>query len=86
MGHEGEGSILSNLKRLGWANSLGSMIHTSAADFSLFCATISLTNTGLEHIAEIVTIFFEYMGTSAFSSPRLHLFSPLVGILRYGRP
>jgi insulysin len=70
VGHEGEGSILSNLKQLGWANTLGSMIHTSAAEFSVFCATIGLTDAGLEHISEIVTIFFEYIGLSPLPSSR----------------
>lgn len=63
VGHEGAGSILSTLKQMGWANTLGSMLHTSSTDFSIFSATIGLTDAGLEHISEIVTIFFEYIGS-----------------------
>lgn len=62
VGHEGAGSILSTLKQMGWANTLGSMLHTSSTDFSIFYATVGLTDSGLEHVSDIVTIFFEYIG------------------------
>jgi insulysin len=63
VGHESEGSILAALKREGWANSLGSMLHTSAADFAIFSATIGLTDLGLEHVNEVAAVFFDYIGT-----------------------
>lgn len=38
------------------------MLHTSATDYAFFSATIGLTDLGIEHVSEILTICFEYIG------------------------
>lgn len=61
LGHEGKGSILSLLKKLGWANGLSSGPSTVAEDFTLFGASIDLTPEGFDKIDEILSIVHQYI-------------------------
>lgn len=61
VGHEGPGSILSVLKNLGWASALMSDGQYKNKDFTLFTTSIDLTEEGLKHVNEIVSIFFAYI-------------------------
>ena len=59
LGHEGEGSLLSTLKSRGWADDLSAgagLSHDTEATFSVH---MSLTEAGLEHVDDIVDLFFE---------------------------
>lgn len=47
VGHEGPGSILEQLKKLGWATSLSSSASNGAAGFEFFRININLSATGL---------------------------------------
>jgi insulysin len=60
VGHEGEGSILSVLKKLGWAEALVAG-GRNQADHSLFQVSIELSREGLDHINEIVDIIYAYL-------------------------
>lgn len=61
LGHEGEGSLLSTLKAKGWSSSLVSGRRTAARGFDFFTVYVDLTEEGLNHIDDIVTLTFQYI-------------------------
>ncbi|XP_044172178.1 nardilysin-like isoform X3 [Acropora millepora] len=65
MGHEGPGSILSFLIKRSWATSLlcgnGESGWEYNTSYSLFPCMISLTDEGMNHVFEILTIVFQYL-------------------------
>jgi insulysin len=58
LGHEGEGSLLSQLKTEGLATGLGAGLESSAPDFGSFNIQISLTPAGLEKYPRVLELFF----------------------------
>ncbi|PQP95474.1 insulin-degrading enzyme-like 1 peroxisomal [Prunus yedoensis var. nudiflora] len=61
IGHEGEGSLYSILKTLGWATGLSAGEGDSSLDFSFFRVDIVLTDAGHEHMQDIVGLLFKYI-------------------------
>ncbi|CAG8442164.1 10344_t:CDS:10 [Acaulospora morrowiae] len=61
IGHEGQGSILSLLKRKGWANRLSSYSIHQSVGFEVFKISIELTEDGLARYEEILEICFQYI-------------------------
>ncbi|NQZ86221.1 MAG: insulinase family protein [Colwellia sp.] len=61
LGHEGEGSILSYLKKQSWALSLTAGSGVNGSNFKDFNLSISLTEQGQQHINEIVSCIFSYI-------------------------
>ncbi|CAG8435673.1 5819_t:CDS:10 [Scutellospora calospora] len=61
IGHEGVGSILSLLKKKGWANRLNAFSSHQYVGFEVFKISIDLTEEGLAHYEEIVIICFQYI-------------------------
>ncbi|KAF9109336.1 Insulinase (Peptidase M16) [Mortierella sp. AM989] len=61
IGHEGSGSILSLLKKKGWANSLSAGSSSGGIGFEFFKITIDLTQQGLLHHEDITLIVFQYI-------------------------
>ena len=63
VGHEGEGSLLSRFKALGWANGLSAGTSLSNDGFSMFSVTVSLTQEGdvAAHCDAIVRDIFRYL-------------------------
>lgn len=59
LGHEGKGSLLSELKRLGWAEGLRSGGGVSFENGALYTIDISLTKKGLDHVDDITSLFFQ---------------------------
>lgn len=59
IGHEGKGSILSELKSKGWCNSLLAGHSTAARGFGFFDIMVDLTKEGFENIDAIITIIFQ---------------------------
>lgn len=59
IGHEGKGSILSELKNRGWSNSLLAGHSTSARGFGFFDIMVDLTKEGFENVDEITKIIFQ---------------------------
>ncbi|XP_011874493.1 PREDICTED: insulin-degrading enzyme-like [Vollenhovia emeryi] len=57
--YNGEKSLLSVLKAKGWATSIGAGLLTEI--HRVFLVTIDLTEKGLDHVDEVVTLFFEYV-------------------------
>eukprot|EP00467_Chlorarachnion_reptans_P001150 CAMPEP_0114521978 /NCGR_PEP_ID=MMETSP0109-20121206/20500_1 /TAXON_ID=29199 /ORGANISM="Chlorarachnion reptans, Strain CCCM449" /LENGTH=994 /DNA_ID=CAMNT_0001703171 /DNA_START=54 /DNA_END=3038 /DNA_ORIENTATION=+ len=60
-GHEGKGSILSALKKLGWANELSGGLSNECTSFSSFLISIDVTPAGLENFEKIVVLIYEYI-------------------------
>ncbi|XP_031777802.1 insulin-degrading enzyme isoform X2 [Nasonia vitripennis] len=61
LGHEGKGSLLSTLKEKGWCNSLVSGKRSSARGFDFFSVYVDLTEEGILHVDDIVTMTFQYI-------------------------
>ncbi|KAJ2729183.1 metalloprotease [Coemansia sp. BCRC 34962] len=62
VGHEGKGSILSYVKRRGWATSIvAGRSPTSAEGFDMFKVTVSLTELGLEKYEDVIRVVFAFM-------------------------
>jgi len=62
IGHEGKGSLLSELKRREWCNSLGAGSGTRPANgFDFFRISVDLTLEGIQHVDEIVQLVFQYL-------------------------
>ncbi|KAJ1774430.1 metalloprotease [Coemansia sp. RSA 1824] len=62
LGHEGRGSILSCLRKRGWATTIvAGRAPTSAEGFDMFKITVSLTEPGLENYTEVVRMVFAYI-------------------------
>ncbi len=58
LGHEGTGSLLSQLKAEGLATALGAGVDSAAEDFGSFQVSISLTPAGLEKYPRVLGLFF----------------------------
>lgn len=61
LGHEGEGSILSFLKKQRWALGLTAGSGVNGSNFKDFNLSISLTELGEKHISEIIDAIFCYI-------------------------
>ena len=63
VGHECDGSILDVLKRKGYATSLVAGSHDSALDqvHGAFQVRISLSDEGVAHVAEVLSIVFQFL-------------------------
>lgn len=70
IGHEGPGSLLSELKKRGWVSSLQSDSHTQAAGFGVYMVTMDLSTEGLEHVDDIIQLMFNYIGMLQAAGPK----------------
>ncbi|KAF9203041.1 Insulinase (Peptidase M16) [Haplosporangium sp. Z 27] len=61
IGHEGSGSILSLLKKKGWASSLSAGCFSGGIGFEFFKISVDLTKEGLLHHEDITFIIFQYI-------------------------
>ncbi|KAF9923801.1 Insulinase (Peptidase M16) [Linnemannia zychae] len=61
IGHEGNGSILSLLKRKGWASALSASSTRGGIGFEFMSFEVSLTKEGLLHCEEIIEIIFQFV-------------------------
>ncbi|VDO85139.1 unnamed protein product [Heligmosomoides polygyrus] len=62
LGHEGKGSLLSELKRLGWVSSLSAGDSPIARGMNVFDIHVDLSVEGLNHTEDIVGLVFNYIG------------------------
>jgi len=58
LGHEGPTSLLSYLKRQGWANGVGASTDADLSDFYTVQMSVQLTQKGLEHVEDVVETVF----------------------------
>jgi insulysin len=61
IGHEGDGSILAELKRKGWALELSAGLQGGGNGFSFFKINVEMTDQGLENYEAIIFIIFQYV-------------------------
>jgi insulysin len=61
LGHEGEGSLLSYLRELGWANGLSAGGGFSYRDTATFTVNVALTQDGLAHVDDIAALLFQFL-------------------------
>nr|XP_058959294.1 insulin-degrading enzyme-like isoform X2 [Pocillopora verrucosa] len=61
LGHEGKGSLLSDLKTKGWVNELVAGGASGARGFMFFICNMELTSEGQDHVYEIVACVFQYL-------------------------
>lgn len=61
LGHEGVGSLLSYMKKKGWANSIGASDNANLSDFITFEVTVELSNKGLGAIDDVCEAIFSYV-------------------------
>ncbi len=61
LGHEGKGSILSQLKSKQWALGLTAGSGVNGSNFKDFNISISLTDKGEQHIDDIINVVFSYI-------------------------
>jgi insulysin len=74
VGHEGKGSILSELKKRGWCNNLVGGASSSAKGFGFFEITVDLTEEGFEHIDDICKLIFQYLNLLREEGPQQWIF------------
>ncbi|KAG4071853.1 hypothetical protein HA402_006014 [Bradysia odoriphaga] len=74
LGHEGKGSILSELKSKGWCNSLMAGHSTSARGFGFFDISVDLSKEGFENVDEIIKIIFQYINMLKANEPKKWIF------------
>lgn len=58
LGHEGPASLLSYLKKQGWANGVGASTDADFSDFYTLQLSVQLTQKGLEHVEDVVEAIF----------------------------
>jgi secreted Zn-dependent insulinase-like peptidase len=61
IGHEGAGSLLSALKREGWAEALGAGVGIDNRDHATFSVHVDLTVEGEQHVEDVVALIFGYL-------------------------
>uniref|UniRef100_A0A1Q3FFH3 Insulin-degrading enzyme n=1 Tax=Culex tarsalis TaxID=7177 RepID=A0A1Q3FFH3_CULTA len=74
IGHEGAGSILSELKAKGWCNNLVGGYSTIGRGFGFFEVMVDLTQDGFDHVDDIVKIIFQYIAMLKQERPQKWIF------------
>lgn len=74
MGHEGRGSLLSELKQRGWCSSLMAGHGSAARGFGFFDVTVDLTQDGQLHVNDIVHCVFQYLRLLRQAPPQRWIF------------
>ncbi|CAN6454673.1 unnamed protein product [Victoria cruziana] len=80
IGHEGEGSLFSLLKKLGWATSLAAGEGDWSFEYSFFMVAIDLTDSGHEHMEDIVGLIFKYISLLKSSGVKEWIFDEIRAI------
>jgi len=68
VGNKGVGSVFAALQDRGWATSTSAGMRTTFEGFTLFEASASLTEAGLEHWKEVVSLLYQAIETVGKSS------------------
>uniref|UniRef100_A0A182NQ16 Insulin-degrading enzyme n=1 Tax=Anopheles dirus TaxID=7168 RepID=A0A182NQ16_9DIPT len=74
VGHEGKGSILSELKARGWCNKLIGGYCSLGRGFGSFDVMVDLTEEGFEHIDDTVKLIFQYINMLRVKGPQKWIF------------
>ncbi|PIK49484.1 putative insulin-degrading enzyme isoform X5 [Apostichopus japonicus] len=70
VGHESEGSLLSELKAKGWVNTLCGGAKLGAKGFSFFIINVDLSEEGLNHVDDIICHMFQYLNMLREKGPQ----------------
>ncbi|XP_063818112.1 insulin-degrading enzyme isoform X1 [Pseudophryne corroboree] len=74
IGHEGPGSLLSELKAKGWVNTLVGGQKEGAKGFMFFIINVDLTEDGLLHVDDIIFHMFQYIQKLRSEGPQEWVF------------
>lgn len=74
IGHEGKGSLLSELKNRGWVNTLVGGQQMGARGFMFFSVNVDLTEEGIEHVDDIITLTYQYLNMLKKAGPKEWIF------------
>ncbi|XP_023182878.1 insulin-degrading enzyme [Xiphophorus maculatus] len=74
IGHEGPGSLLSELKTKGWVNTLVGGQKEGAKGFMFFIINVDLTEEGLLHVEDIIFHMFQYIQKLRTEGPQEWVF------------
>ncbi|KAK6481984.1 insulin-degrading enzyme-like isoform X1 [Huso huso] len=74
IGHEGPGSLLSELKSKGWVNTLVGGQKEGAKGFMFFIINVDLTEEGLLHVEDIIFHMFQYIQKLRIEGPQEWVF------------
>jgi len=80
IGHEGPDSLLSCLKKNGWANSLSAGGNNELADYETFDVTIGLTKKGLEEVPQIIEYLFSFISMLRDKGIPSYVFNEVLGL------
>ena len=84
IGHEGPGSLTALVKKRGWATDLWAGTGDSGSDRSSACFTfgicVVLTEVGLEHLFEIISLIAWYTGLCSRDGVQLWVYDELRGL------
>ncbi|XP_072247515.1 insulin-degrading enzyme isoform X2 [Leuresthes tenuis] len=75
IGHEGPGSLLSELKSKGWVNTLVGGQKEGAKGFMFFIINVDLTEEGLLHVEDIIFHMFQYIQKLRTEGPQEWVFA-----------
>ncbi|XP_038070879.1 insulin-degrading enzyme-like [Patiria miniata] len=70
VGHEGEGSLLSELKSKGWVNTLCGGAKDGAKGFMFFIINVDLSEEGIDHVDDIICHMFQYLNLLRKEGPQ----------------
>lgn len=70
VGHEGPGSLLAALKARGWCNNLSADPTGGARGFGFFDVLVDLTEEGIDHVDDIITLLFQYLAMLRAQGPQ----------------
>merc|ERR550534_1815604 len=74
IGHEGPGSLLSELKARGWVNNLVGGQKSGSKGFGFFVVNVDLTEEGILHVDDIITLVFQYLALLREKGPQEWVF------------
>ena len=74
VGHEGEGSLLSELKRRGWCNNLYAGSRREVRGFQFFNLTVDLSEEGGENLNGVIKCVYEYINMVKRNGPSKWVF------------
>ena len=75
IGHEGPGSLLSELKSRGWVNTLVGGQKSGSRGFGFFVVNVDLTEEGIKHVDDIVMLVFQYLSMLRAQGPQEWVFN-----------
>ena len=75
IGHEGAGSLLSELKRKGYANEISAGLSKDEKEWAMFSITVDATDEGIAHVDEVVSAMYAYIAMLKSNAPEKWIFT-----------